>query len=285
MCRLFAFRSNFPVSAQPSISGPGNSLVAQSCRDACGESHADGWGLASFDDNCHPHITKSLASASSDLRFNELAKSVTTTTLLAHVRQASVGSTSLVNTHPFVHDRWIFAHNGTLQNFAARKQLLLDAIPDDLRQLIRGDTDSEQVFMLWLAHLRSLTGSLDTVVDVVTIIDAFQQTIKLLDAWFPTHNAEESTFNFVATDGRLLAATRWGRPLSCRERRSNAIPGESDRPLPLTEKFRAVDIASEPTDGDGWRDVPDHSVVVVDQNLAVHTASHIQHAVPSRDTR
>ena len=61
-----------------------------------------------------------------------------------------MGSTSLSNTHPFVYGRWIFAHNGTLQNFAARKQLLLDAIPNDLRQLIRGDTDSEHVFMLWL---------------------------------------------------------------------------------------------------------------------------------------
>ena len=148
-------------------------------------SHVDGWGLASFDNNGEPRITKSVRAAFNDVQFAELAKSVATTALLAHVRQASVGRTALVNTHPFVHGRWVFAQNGTLQGFAARKGALLDAIPDDLQQLIRGDTDSEHVFLFWLSQLRAAAGGLDKFLGVDTIIASFQQTINLLDGWFP----------------------------------------------------------------------------------------------------
>ena len=150
MCRLFAFRSTGPLCGQASLCAAGNSLAAQSRRDARGESHRDGWGLASFDGDGRPHVTKSLQAACDDRAFDDLARSVVTTTLVVHVRQASVGNTALENTHPFVHGRWVFAHNGTLEDFAARKGPLLSAIPDDLRQMIRGDTDSEHVFLFWL---------------------------------------------------------------------------------------------------------------------------------------
>jgi glutamine amidotransferase len=216
---------------------------------------------------------KSVEAAFSDLRFDELAKSVATTALVAHVRQASVGRTTLVNTHPFVHGHWVFVHNGTLQDFAARKGQLLDAIPDDLRQMIRGDTDSEHVFLFWLSQLRSAAGGLDISLGVGTITATLQQTIKLLDGWFPAHNGEESKFNFLVTDGRLLAATRWGHSLSCLERRGCVSTGGNDRPLHATDTFRAVCIASEATDGDRWREVPDRSLLVIDERLEMHAAS------------
>jgi predicted glutamine amidotransferase len=260
MCRLFAFRSTLPLCEPARLYGSGNSLASQSCRDARGECHVDGWGMASFDGDGHPHVTKSLQSAFSDPRFGELARSVTSTTLVAHVRQASVGGAALVNTHPFVHGRWVFAHNGTLEDFAARKGPLVEAIDDDLRQMIRGDTDSEHAFFFWLSQLRAATGGLDTSPSVELLITTLQRTIKLLDGWFPAHNGEESKFTFVVTNGRLLAATRWGRSLSCLEHRDG-------------NARRAVYFASEPTDGDSWREVPDRSLVVVDERLDMHAGS------------
>jgi glutamine amidotransferase len=272
MCRLFAFRSTLPVSAAESLCGTGNSLAAQSRRDARGESHGDGWGLASFDDEGEPHITKSVQPASIDHEFDALAHSVATTALVAHVRQASVGRTALANTHPFVYGRWVFCHNGTLQDFAARKSPLVDAIPDDLRHSIHGDTDSEHVFLFWLSQLRAAAGGLDQPVGVDTMTATFQQTIKLLDFWFPAHDGEESKFNFVVTDGRLLAATRWGHSLSCLERTGRDAQGGNDRPLHANDAFRAVYFASEPTESDRWREVRDRSLVVVDQRLEMHAA-------------
>jgi hypothetical protein len=34
-----------------------------------------------------------------------------------------------------------------------------------------------------------------------------------------------------------------------------------------------VFIASEPTEGDGWREVPDRSLLVIDQSLKIHATS------------
>jgi glutamine amidotransferase len=195
MCRLFAFRSVLPLCAHDALCGAGNSLTAQSRRDARGESHADGWGLATVDHDGEPHISKSVQPAYADPQFDELAKSVATT-LVAHVRQASVGRKALENSHPFVHGRWIFAHNGTLEEFSARKRPLLDAIPDDLRQTIRGDTDSEHVFLFWLSQLRTAAGGLDKSLGVDTVTATLQQTIKLLDHWFRFPEVKQNWLGF-----------------------------------------------------------------------------------------
>jgi glutamine amidotransferase len=250
-----------------------NSLAAQSRRDARGESHVDGWGLASFAEDGRPRIAKSLRAAFDDPLFDELARSTSTTTLVAHVRQASVGSTTMNNTHPFAQGRWVFAHNGTLENFTARKDLLLEAIPNDLRQLIRGDTDSEHVFYFWLGHLRAATGGLNEPSTIDAVASALRQTVQSLEAWFPTHEGEESKFNFIVTDGQLLGASRWGHGLSHRLLPSDpaeTIRGGSPQG---TNSSRAVFIASEPTEGHGWREVPDRSLLVIDQSLEIHAAS------------
>jgi predicted glutamine amidotransferase len=273
MCRLFAFRSTLPVCESVSLCGMANSLTTQSRCDAGGESHVDGWGLASYDEKGEPRVTKSVQAAFSDLRFDELVKSLTTTALVAHVRQASVGRTALVNTHPFVHGRWVFVHNGTLQDFAARKGLLRDAIPDDLRQMIRGDTDSEHVFLFWLSQLRAGAGGLNEHLGIDTVAATLQQTILLLNRWFPTHKGEESKFNFVVTDGRLLVASRWGHSLSYLERQIDGSAGGFDRSPHAADNSRAVYIASEATNNDSWREVPDHSLLVVDERLELHAAS------------
>ena len=139
--------------------------------------------------------------------------------------------------------------------------------------MVLGDTDSEHVFLFWLSQLRTLACGLDRPLGVDTMIAAFQQTIKLLDGWFPAHNGEESKFNFLVTDGRLLAATRWGHSLSCLVRQGSGTTGGSDHPLPATDAFRSVYIASEATDGDTWREVPDRSLLVVDERLEMHTAN------------
>jgi glutamine amidotransferase len=232
-------------------------LATQSHHDAHGESHIDGWGLASYADNGAPHITKSLLPAFSDPQFDETSRTVTTKTLVAHVRQASVGSAALVNTHPFVHDRWAFVHNGTLQDFAARRKPLCDAIPTDLRTMIRGETDSECVFFFWLSQLRTAAGRKNQTINVETVTAAFRQTINLVDGWFPSHHGEESKFNFVATNGSILAATRWGKSLSYLERQTGREIGAGDRHPNATNAFRTVRIASEATDSNKWREVPD----------------------------
>ena len=68
---------------------------------------------------------------------------------MVHLRKASAGAVSLVNTHPFMAEDWFFCHNGTV----------LDAGGLPLQQHApAGSTDSERVF-LWLREQVGDAGS------------------------------------------------------------------------------------------------------------------------------
>jgi predicted glutamine amidotransferase len=65
---------------------------------------------------------------------------------------ASTGPIRSENTHPFLYDDFIFAHNGELSNFDFERNSdkLLPFIDSSLRKNIIGKTDSEQMFYLLL---------------------------------------------------------------------------------------------------------------------------------------
>lgn len=254
MCRFFAVRATTPIAlAQPLLDAPA-ALVAQSKCDCRGEAHGDGWGVASIVGG-QWDIRRSTRPAHEDPKFRALARSLSTTLAIAHVRQASVGQVSLENTHPFQYGRWVFAHNGTLQNFAAGRSQLLAAIPDDLQASIAGTTDSEHIFYMLLGKLRSRAGSLESAVTADHVATGIKQTVHLLNQWFPTHNGEETRLNFLLSNGRLLAATCWKHTL-------HVLENASSQP--------AVMIASEPTDEGPWQPVSQRSLLLVDEKLQVY---------------
>jgi glutamine amidotransferase len=188
------------------------------------------------------------------------------TLALAHVRQASVGAAAIENTHPFVNSRWVFAHNGTLQGFAERKQRLTDAIPEDLRRQISGATDSEHIFYFWLGRLRQIVGDFNGAVTIENIRKSLKEAVQLLVDWFPDQDGEPTKLNFLLTNGSLLAATRWQHSLFALERTES--PG-----LAVGNPTKLALIASAPTTGEDWREVPDRSLLIVDEQLNVHASS------------
>jgi predicted glutamine amidotransferase len=134
--------------------------------------------------------------------------------VVAHVREASVGTVRHENTHPFVHDRWLFAHNGTVARFrsAARVRRSLEAEIDPLlRTAIRGETDSERCFYLFLTRL-SAKCSLANGTPLSQVRTALAETVSTVSS-IADRAPRRSTLNFVVTDGRLLAACRHGKPL------------------------------------------------------------------------
>ena len=66
------------------------------------------WGLAVWDDESKWRLDKGIACAHEDARFHELAER-RGELLVAHIRQRTVGCSSLDNTHPFQSGRWMFA--------------------------------------------------------------------------------------------------------------------------------------------------------------------------------
>ena len=76
-----------------------------------------------------------------------------TDVLIGHVRRPTVGSLRTENTHPFRYRQWLFAQTGTIGGFAALRERLLESQPEFLRRNVRGDTDSELFFYLFLSFI------------------------------------------------------------------------------------------------------------------------------------
>ncbi len=79
----------------------------------------DGAGLGTFDGDGEPYLAKQPIAGRADTAFAREARNVQSTTFVAHVRHASTGAVDLRNTHPFVQDGRIFAHNGVIENLEA----------------------------------------------------------------------------------------------------------------------------------------------------------------------
>lgn len=150
MCRLFGLHAGTDVVTATFwlLDAPDN-LAAQSRRNP------DGTGLGVFDAQGRPQVRKQPIAAWQDADFATEAHDLTGTTFIAHVRYATAGSHDVVNTHPFLQDDRIFAHNGVLEG--------LDALDERLRavgtaDLVLGQTDSERVFALITASIRASGG-------------------------------------------------------------------------------------------------------------------------------
>jgi predicted glutamine amidotransferase len=86
-----------------------------------------------------------------NLRYN--AFKVRSHCFFAHVRAASVGDVSEAHCHPFHYQQFLFMHNGGIGGFSTIKRTLRNRLSDELYNWIRGQTDSEHFFALFLNNL------------------------------------------------------------------------------------------------------------------------------------
>jgi predicted glutamine amidotransferase len=148
MCRLFGL-SSAPHRTHATfwlLDAP-DSLNVESHRDP------DGTGLGYFTADGTPQVRKAPIAAYEDRAFAEEAVGIESTTFIAHVRFASTGELNERNTHPFIQDGRLFAHNGVIEDLDALEAQLG---PD--RSLVKGDTDSERFFALITREIQANGG-------------------------------------------------------------------------------------------------------------------------------
>jgi glutamine amidotransferase len=235
-----------------------NALLRQSCCDAAGECHRDGWGIAFFQGR-EPVVERGTAPASEEARFRAVAEAICARTVVAHIRAASVGGASLENTHPFTHGCWLFAHNGTVTAFDQVRPTLEAETPPPLLAGRRGNTDSELLFC-WLLGRMAAPGLNPEAPcdDLPSLTRIAAEAVREVARRCDRPEAEEPAgLNWVLTDGTVLLASRWGRSLYW----------WTDGPD--CETRQAVVIASEPTGPGDWREVPPDGLLTVDAGLAV----------------
>ena len=262
MCRLYAVRANEPTRVECSLVHAQNALMQQSQGDAEGLEHSHGWGVADYSDTL-PMIEKQTWAAWHGEHFRKTAARVYAHTVVAHVRQATIGATAMENTHPFHHGRWVFAHNGTVPNFDRVRDSMIEEIDPLLRNDIRGVTDSEHIFYYILSlHARHPERPL-----AETVGRALRRIIQWAEA---TGADEPAGLNIVLTDGERLVGSRFNRTLWHLVRNEVTICGICGKKHVQHEAgqdYRAVEIASEPISGENWQPFANGVVYSIDQDL------------------
>lgn len=273
MCRFYALRASAPTTVQCCLVDAPNSLLTQSRQDLHGFEHADGWGIAAHAAGgvatglAPPDATgwareRHADPAHDGVRFRAAATRTSATTVMAHVRRATVGAVAPENTHPFRHDRWTFLHNGTVPYFADIKDDLLAELPPAHRAAIAGSTDSEHLFHFILAsHARAPERSL-----LATLRAALERIIR----WCRARGQEPHLgLNVLLSDGAQMVGSRWQRSLHCLERAGAAACPVCGRchAKDAAPSYRALLIASEPPTHEPWPEVPERSVYEVTPEL------------------
>ena len=212
MCRLFGFRSVILSQVHSSLTSAENALVEQS------EEHPDGWGVAYYLANS-PHMVKSVQTAITDSLFKRVSGIVSSQTVIAHLRKATIGQLSIINTHPFQHGKWVFAHNGNLKDFDKHRDTIAATVDEDLRRYILGTTDSEMIFYLVLHHMRQKHDIHDSDISVAVVADAIRDAVadieRVVGKCCPDDNGDptETYLSFLLTNGKVMVGHQGGKRL------------------------------------------------------------------------
>ncbi len=254
MCRLFG------QHAHPEFDLCEPLCTAERSLRFLSHKHPHGWGIGWWE-GATPRVRKGLLPAHSDENFVSAARGARSAVVIAHVRDASIGPVTAENTHPFSHGRWLFAHNGTVARFkrsSAVRDAILAEVDADLRPLVRGDTDSERIFLLFLGRLRA-RASLDGA-SASQVRRALAETTEVVGRIADDPSERPSSMNFLASDGRVIVATRRGRSLHLA---TDAGPRH------------AFVVASEPVGNGGtrWAEVPEGGFVATEDGVRVERGS------------
>lgn len=172
MCELFAVSSRDPI-------GMCCSLVEFDTHGGGSAPHGDGWGLARYIDRDILLLKEAQPAARSELARWVRDHPISSRIAIGHVRRATQGGLSLMNSQPFARElggAWhVFAHNGHLQRAALeRMQPATGASPV-------GETDSELAFCALLGMLAPLwTGRMPAIERRRAAVDSFARQMREL---------------------------------------------------------------------------------------------------------
>ena len=174
-----------------------------------------GWGVG-FIQGGEVLLKRRPLDDSQTLNMADMLADVRSDILIAHIRHATVGSLRTDNTHPFRYRHWMFADTGTVEQFTEVRTKLHETLPKFLQRSLRGDTDSELLFHLYLSFLHD-SGKLDR--PVVAATDAFsalKSSMGLLDRIGRDVGLNASRLNIMLTTPDYLIAAHRGAPMAYR---------------------------------------------------------------------
>ncbi len=169
-----------------------------------------GWGLG-FYQSGEVLLRRRPLDDRAEIDLVEAAEDIRTDVMLGHVRRASVGALRTENTHPFRYRAWLFAQTGTIVGFERLRSRLLESQPEFLRRNVRGETDSECFFYLFLSFLHDAGHLDDAHVQGEHVAAALRASVALVDRLSAEEGHGQNTGDILVTNGeQLIAVSRTG---------------------------------------------------------------------------
>ncbi|KAF7846182.1 hypothetical protein BT93_L4925 [Corymbia citriodora subsp. variegata] len=230
MCRFLVYKGAKPIVLSKLVTEPAHSILTQSYDsrlrlDRRRPVNGDGFGLGWYTDvelGYDPCIFTSTIPAWNCSNLERLAKKVQSRLVFAHVRATTEGSLAEDNCHPFQHNTIMFMHNGNVGAWKYVKRRISDFLDDRWYMQIRGGTDSEMCFALFL-HMLAQEGVDPSATPyqgfgAKKLRKAMVKTIAKINELIKSStctNAEltevdtRSLLNFAVTDGHSVVITRY----------------------------------------------------------------------------
>lgn len=276
MCRFIGYLGSDLLLADVLVR-PENSLIRQSykARERPEPLNGDGFGVGWYspavaDDPC---CFRSISPAWGNDNLLSIADHVRSGCFFAHVRAASPGMAIAENNcHPFQIGKYLWMHNGSIQNFRHIKRRLCNSLSDALYDAVSGTTDSEHAFAMFLDGLGKYPQP--SVSDMALVL---VETIATLEGWVREAGINgPSIYNFAVTDGERMATVRYVsdplvEPISLYFSKIGKYRCCNGRPRieKAARNEGGVIIASEKLTDDGkdWVRVAPNHVLTVDRDL------------------
>ncbi|GFF23111.1 probable glutamine amidotransferase DUG3 [Aspergillus udagawae] len=230
MCRFLVYKGRHEIRLSKLVTEPSHSILTQSYDsrlrlDNRRPVNGDGFGVGFYTDpklGPEPCIFTSTLPAWNCENLERLASKTCSNLIFAHVRATTEGTLSDTNCHPFQHQTLMWMHNGNVGGWHYIKRTLADSLADKWYLGVKGGTDSEWAFALFLDLLEKegvdpssnpgpegFGQALLRKVMVKTIAK-INEFIRDIPKKYNVSGVEtRSLLNFAVTDGHTVVCTRY----------------------------------------------------------------------------
>ncbi|HEX9692666.1 MAG TPA: class II glutamine amidotransferase [Gemmatimonadales bacterium] len=275
MCR-FTLYLGPPIRLAALLTEPSHSLIRQSVHsDERDEPlNGDGFGVGWYQPDIadEPAVFRSITPAWNNRNLHNIARLISSSCILAHVRAASdTSGVNEANCHPFRYGRYLLMHNGDIGNFRRVRRRLLESVCDEAFGNVFGSTDTEHFFAVVIDELLKRTTTDGGSEQLAEVLD---RSIRRVVALVAEHGGgAASSLNVALSDGDAVVASRFTSETDREPETLYVFRGPLYAPAHASPRGRrrhehgeAVVVASERlTTEAGWRAIPRNTMLRVDR--------------------
>lgn len=206
----------------------------------------------------------------------ELAPKVQSSIVLACVKREV---TALEQAPPHRFRNWLFGYSGDLSSLSTVKDRVVDKLPDFVLPEIGDSTGGALAFGMFITDLHRSGLLQDPLANHPQLAQSLQRTAEAVRMLAVEAGVSEPKATYVATNGRVVLASRSGAPLfsKLQEGLESSPHGPTDPSLnefkrlaEALKRFRALVLTENVVSGrSGWNEVQEGSTIFFDRKLGM----------------